>query len=313
MPALSFVAPANAVRYCGAWPTFVDVSPETWQWDLAKVREFLTEHCEPGPRPGDLRNRHTGRRVAALLPVHLLGGLADVAGLQELAIEFSLPLVEDAAEALGATCEGAGIGAPIVGEAEIRRIVCTSFNGNKIITTGGGGALLSNDADLARRARHLSTTAKTDAVEFDHDEVGYNYRMSNMAAALGVAQLAQLDGCVARKREIAAAYDSALLSSPRIAGSMPVIPGVRPNHWLYTILLEENSRPMIRHLASKGIQSRPLWKALPDLAFLAGCHVHSDRVARELVERAISLPSSVGLANEDQLSVISEIRSYLGA
>ena len=310
LPALSFVAPANAIRYCGAWPVFIDVSLETWQWDAEKVADFLRHDCMRGV-DGVLRNRHTGRRVAAMMPVHLLGGMAPLDRLIPLCREFSLPLIEDAAEAFGSRWDGNGIGAPIPGDEDIVRMVCTSFNGNKIMTTGGGGALFSNDPGHAARARHLSTTAKTDAVEFDHDEVGYNYRMSNMAAALGVGQLRQMDRFIARKTAIAKTYDTALLDHPRIVGACPDTPHVTPNHWLYTLRLRANSRPLLKRLASRAIQTRPLWKPLSTLSFLANCHIHSDQATRMLAETCLSIPCGVGLTLDEQADVVSAILEEL--
>jgi perosamine synthetase len=310
LPALSFVAPANAIRYCSAWPTFIDVSIDTWQWDLDAVEDFLRHHCHRDAA-GALRNRHTGRRVAAVMPVHLLGGMAPLDRIIPLCREFSLPLIEDAAEAFGSRWNGMGIGAPIPGDEDIVRIVCTSFNGNKIMTTGGGGALFSNDPHHAARARHLSTTAKTDPVEFDHDEVGFNYRMSNMAAALGVGQLRQMDHFIARKTAIAKTYAAALQNHPLILGSCPDTPHVTSNHWLHTLILRENSRPLLKQLASRGIQARPLWKPLSTLSFLANCHIHSDQAARQLAENCLSIPCSVGLTDAEQEEVIGAILSLL--
>lgn len=309
LPALSFVAPANAIRYCKAWPTFIDVSLDTWQWDLNQVEEFLREGCQQD-EAGTLRNRVTGRRVAAVMPVHLLGGMADIPRLVELCAEFGLPLIEDAAESFGSRLNGGGIGARVAGDERISRIVCTSFNGNKIMTTGGGGALFTNDAAQAARAKHLSTTAKTDAVEFDHDEVGYNYRLSNMAAALGVGQLAQMDAFVAKKRQIAKRYDAELSGVPGILGSLPATAGVESNGWLHTIRLDRNSRPLLKFLSGRSIQSRPLWKLLSELPFLKSCHVHSDENGRILVETALSIPCSVGLTDDEQSQVIEAIRAY---
>jgi perosamine synthetase len=310
LPALSFVAPANAIRYCKAWPTFIDVSLETWQWDLDLVEDFLRNGCYQDGATGPLRNRQTGRRVAAVMPVHLLGGMADLPRLVELCAEFKLPLIEDAAEAFGSKINGGGIGSPVAGDEGISRIVCTSFNGNKIMTTGGGGALFTNDAAQAARAKHLSTTAKTDVVEFDHDEVGYNYRLSNMAAALGVGQLRQMDHFVGKKKEIAERYDAAFSATPGILGSLPATAGVESNHWLHTVRLDRNSRSLLKYLSGHSIQSRPLWRLLSDLPFLTSCHVHSDQNGRELVETALSIPCSVGLTDNEQSQVIAAIQAF---
>ena len=307
LPALSFVAPANAIRYCNAWPVFIDVSASTWQWDIDQVEDFLRNHCER-KADGSLRNLHTGRRIGAIMPVHLLGGMADMDRIVLLCREFDLPLVEDAAEAFGARWKNRGIGAPLAGgDEDISRMVCTSFNGNKIMTTGGGGAILTNCPRQAERARHLSTTAKTDPVEFDHDEVGFNYRMSNMAAALGVGQLRQMDHFIARKTAIARTYDAALGNHTSIYGSCPVTPNVTHSHWLHTLRLRKNPRKLLKELASRGIQTRPLWKPLSTLSYLADCHIHSDTATRQLADDCLSIPCSVGLSEEQQREVIDLI------
>lgn len=310
LPALSFVSPANAIRYQGAWPTFVDVSMTDWQMDTGQIEDFLTHSCERDAT-GELRNTHTGRRVAAIMPVHLLGGIADLDALTQIAAEHRLPLIEDAAECLGARWKSNGIGAPLENEPDIQRITCTSFNGNKIMTTGGGGALLTNCSKTAELAKHLSTTAKTDDIEFDHDQVGYNYRMSNMAAALGVGQLKQLDYFLERKKEIADRYTAAFSSHGAIPATLPTGKHATNSHWLYTILLDRNSRSLLKHLAENGIQTRPLWKPLSSLGYLSDCHVVADTNTRDLAQRALSLPCSVGLSPEDQDKVIDQVSGHL--
>jgi len=311
LPALSFVSPANAIRYQGAWPTFVDVSMLDWQIDIGQIEDFLSNSCKRDSS-GNLLNIHTGRRIAAIMPVHLLGGMADLDALIRIAAEHRLPLIEDAAECLGARWKEKGIGALLQNQPEIQRFTCTSFNGNKIMTTGGGGALLTNCPETAQLAKHLSTTAKTDDIEFDHDQVGYNYRMSNMAAALGVGQLEQLDYFLERKKEIAERYTEEFSACGAIPATLPTGRHVTNSHWLYTILLERDSRDLLRHLAEEGIQTRPLWKPLSSLSYLSGCHVVSDDNTRVLAERALSLPCSVGLSKNDQDTVIGQVIGYLG-
>ena len=203
IPNLTFVATANAVRYCGAHPVLVDLEPDHWQIDTGLVRRFLESDCESVD--GELRNRRTGRRVGALMPVHLLGHPCNMDALSELAGTYGLPLVEDASESLGATFDGRPMGT-------IGDIGCFSFNGNKVITAGGGGMIVTDDEAWAKRAKHLRTQAKCDPIEYDHDEVGYNYRMVNVLAALGCAQLEQLDRFLETKRSIAARYDQAFSS-----------------------------------------------------------------------------------------------------
>jgi perosamine synthetase len=305
MPALTFVAPANAVRYCHAWPVFVDVSASDWQLDIDKLATFLRAECEW--TKGMLRNRLTQRRIAAVMPVHLLGDLCDVDAVAEIAAEFNLPVVEDAAECVGATYKGRGIGAPVAGIEPSRRQVATSFNGNKIITTGGGGALFTDDEELARRARHLATTAKTDPVAFFHDEVGYNYRLTNVLAALGVAQLERLNIHVARKRAIAARYARALHARPGVAAVHPRAPHTEPIYWLYTVLLDCPATDAVRLLNAAGIQARPLWTPMADLPAFRSCQSFAVDAAPRLHDSAVSLPSSVSITNEEQDYVIEQV------
>ncbi|MCE7871236.1 aminotransferase class I/II-fold pyridoxal phosphate-dependent enzyme, partial [bacterium CPR1] len=186
VPSLTFIAPANAVRYLGAWPTFLDVEPRYWQIDPAAVERFLREDCQRSS-DGCLRNRHTGRVVRCLLAVHLLGHPCEMDSLLSLCAEFGLFLLEDATESLGARYRESPVGSH-------GQLACFSFNGNKIVTTGGGGMLVTNDDHLAERARYLSTQAKDDPLEYVHNEVGYNYRLTSLQAAFGLAQLEQLEG-----------------------------------------------------------------------------------------------------------------------
>ncbi len=309
MPGITFVAPANAVRYCNAWPTFVDISENDWQLDIGKLSEFLAQHCTR--RDGRLYNRVTGRRIAAILPVHILGGMADIDAVAELAEEYALPLVEDAAECLGATYQGRPIGAPLPSACPPLRLVTTSFNGNKIITTGGGGAILTNDADLAAQAKHLTTTAKADKVEFFHDRVGYNYRLTNIAAALGVAQLEVLEEYVEIKRSIASRYTEAFTGNGAIVTHREPA-NCRSTFWLYSVMLDRPSRPVIDELGRIGIMSRPIWMPIYRLPpFQDGCMAYRCDFAEEFYRRALSLPSSVGLRKDQQDRVIESLGRLL--
>ncbi len=301
---LTFIAPANAVRYLGAHPVFVDAEPRYWQMDPEKLEGFLSQDCEP--RGGHLVNRHTGRRVRALLPVHILGGLCDLDAILGLARKYDLPVVEDATECLGARWGDRGAGS-------MGLIGCFSFNGNKIITTGGGGMLVTADADLAARARYLTTQAKDDPVEFVHGAVGYNFRLPNLLAALGCAQMEVLDEFVARKRAFAAAYaadfeglDSLTLPRER--------PGTFSTFWLYTVLVDAarskvDSRGLLRSLESQGIQSRPLWQPMHLSPAHRGAYATDCSVAERLNRQALSIPCSAGLAEGDRARVARAIRS----
>ncbi len=302
VPSLTFIAPANAVRYVLAWPVILDVDPDSWQLSPSTVADFLDNRCETSA--GELRNLKTGRRVSAILPVHILGHPVDMDPIMRLAEKHSLSIIEDSTESLGASYGRRSAGT-------IGNIGCFSFNGNKLITTGGGGMVVTNDAALASRVRYLSTQAKDDPLEYIHGEVGYNYRLTNIQAALGVAQLAQIDGFIQAKHAIAERYAAAFASLEGVT-LMPDAPWADRMPWLYTILVEPNAfgmsgRNVIAKLRDARIQARPLWEPL----HLSEAHAADERVecpvAESLYERAISLPSSSNLTQSDQELVIARV------
>jgi perosamine synthetase len=294
VPTLTFIAPVNAIRYCQAHPVFVDADPATWQLDVEKAARFLSQRCKR--RAGGCYNRRSGRRIRAILPVHLLGLACPMERLMGLAQEHGLRIIEDAAEAMGVRVHGRHAGT-------FGDIGVLSFNGNKIITAGGGGMLVTKQRDLAERARHLTTQAQDDPAEYVHQEIGYNYRLTNIQAALGAAQLEQLDGFIERKRAIAAAYAEVLRG---VAGVtlMPAMDEAQPTYWLYTILLRagttrEARQAVIRRLAQQGISARALWHPIHQLPPYEGCETVEIEHAARLHERGVSLPSSVGLTIEE--------------
>jgi perosamine synthetase len=300
---LTFIAPANAVRYAGAWPVFVDAEPDYWQMDPQRVSDFLEKECRW--EKGGLRNRATGRRVKAIIPVHILGHPVDLKPILELAREFELVVIEDATESLGSKYHGRPTGS-------LADMACFSFNGNKIITTGGGGMLVTDNEAWARHAKHLTTQAKADPVEYIHDEIGYNYRLTNLHAAMGCAQLEQLDDFVAKKRQIAQAYVEALKGVPGLTPMSEAL-WAFSNFWMFTILIDSkqfgmNSRQLLKFLAEKKIQSRPLWQPI----HLSPAHAASQpppcKVAQMLYENCLSLPCSVGIRLEDVKRVAAAIR-----
>jgi perosamine synthetase len=290
VPALSFVATANAVSHCGAIPHFVDSNQATLGMDAETVREHLSAIAELTDH--GLRNRHTGRRIAALVPMHTFGQPADLEPLLELALQYRIPMVEDAAESLGSTYHGRHTGT-------FGKLGILSFNGNKIITTGGGGAILTDDPELARRARHLTTTAKIPHPwEFVHDEVAWNYRLPNLNAALGCAQLERLGGILARKRQLAGRYQDAFQEVPGV--SFVVEPaGCVSNYWLNTIRLETPDKMTLNQLLLRlneaGYLCRPAWRLLHRLPMYSECPRAPLAVAEALEVSLINLPSSVRL------------------
>ncbi len=300
--ALTFIAPAFAIRYAGAWPVMVDAEPDYWEMDTNAAADFLDKGCRW--TAGALINRGTGRRVRAILPVHILGHPVDMAPLQALAQKYGLALIEDATESLGANYRGQKTGA-------LSDAACFSFNGNKIITTGGGGMLVTDNEAWAKRARYLATQAKDDSLEYIHGAVGYNYRLTNLQAAMGCAQMEQLDSYVAAKRAIADNYRRALAEAPGVT-PMREAEWAFSSHWLFTVLVDpeaygQDSRALLRALGEAGIQSRPLWHPLHRNPVFAGLPVVGGQVSERLNRQALSLPCSVDLSPEAQGRVTEAI------
>lgn len=302
MPALSFAAPAFAVSYLGASPAFVDVEPEYWQIDVAKVADFLEHECEV--EGGSLVNRRTRARIAAILPVHALGHPVDVDPLLELAARYELPVVEDAAEAMGAQYRGRAPGT-------FGLLGCLSFNGNKVMTAGGGGMILTADDELASRALYLSTQAKDDPLEYIHGEVGFNYRLSNVLAAVGCGQLEVLERNVEARRRIAQTYVAAFADARGLT-PMREAPWAHCTFWLFTVRIDPagfgiDSRELLLRLARQGIQTRPLWQPLHlSQPFIGATAFHCENAAT-IAAQALSLPSSSGLGDDDQARVIDAV------
>jgi perosamine synthetase len=301
---LTFIAPANAIRYVGAWPVFIDAEPDYWQMDPQKVIDFLEEECRW--TDGELRNKTTSRRVKAILPVHILGHPVNMDPILEVAEKYHLTVIEDATESLGAKYKGQMVGT-------LGDIACFSFNGNKIITTGGGGMIVTDNEDWAEKAKYLTTQAKDDPLEYMHNEIGYNYRLTNIQAAMGVAQLEQLDEYIDTKRRIAATYPSAFNELPGIT-SMQEANWAFSIFWMYTVLFDENeygidSRTLLRALRERNIQTRPLWQPIHNSPAYEGDLACPCEIAEMLKCTALSLPCSVGVNSEEQQRVIQAIAS----
>ena len=291
MPALTFVATANAVNYCGATPHFVDSEERTLGVDAVRLRAYLAQHTEQ--RAGLCINRNTGKVIRAVVPMHTFGHPVDLDGLLAVAHDFNVALVEDAAESLGSYYHGQHTGT-------FGRLGTLSFNGNKTITTGGGGAILTNDPDLARRAKHLTTTAKLPhAWEYRHDEIGYNYRMPNLNAALGCAQLEQLPAFLDSKRTLFLHYQNAFANIPGV--KLVAEPeGSRSNYWLHALLLDRDQSfqrdVLLKATNEAGLMTRPVWALMQELTPFANCPRMELTCAVDLAGRLINIPSSAGLA-----------------
>ena len=291
---LTFAATANAVAYVGARPAFVDVDPGTWQLDPALLAETLQTRARQGRLP------------AAVITVDLYGQCADADAIADACARFDVPIIEDAAEALGATYKDRRAGA-------LGRLAVFSFNGNKIITTSGGGMLVADEAALVERARFLATQARDPAPHYEHSTVGYNYRLSNLLAAVGRAQLAGLDAKVAARRRVNARYRDGLADLPGL-GFMREAPYGRSTCWLTCVTVAAEAfgagPDEIREaLAAADIEARPVWKPMHLQPVFAECAVAGGAVAADLFARGLCLPSGSSLAPADQDRVIDVVRS----
>lgn len=290
LPALTFVATANAVSYCGAVPHFVDIEETTLGVDAQRLADYLRENTEL--RKDRCFNKHTGRCIRALVAVHSFGHPANIDALLSLCDQYGLVLIEDAAEALGSLYKNRHCGS-------FGLINALSFNGNKIITSGGGGAILTNNDDLAKQARHLTTTAKLPhAWEFIHDQVAYNYRLPNINAALGLAQLEQIESFVQNKRSLQKRYEHTFANHENVT-IFSEARDARSNYWLNLLLLNhadmEARDSLLEYCHSANIQSRPVWRLLHKLPMYKDAP-HMPLVTSKAIEaRTICLPSSVSL------------------
>jgi len=287
VPALSFVATANSVRHCGAEPHFADSDPLTLGLSVPALAEQLSRLTEV--RAQGCFNRQTGRRIAAIAPMHTFGHPIDMPALLGLARGLGVPVVEDAAESLGSFLDGRHTGT--FGACGV-----LSFNGNKIVTTGGGGAIITDDPGLARRAKHITTTAKLPHQwAFLHDEVAYNFRLPNLNAALGCAQLEHLDEFVADKRRLAELYARAFAEVPSVRLFLER-PNTRVNYWLQTLILDravaQQRDAILAATNADGLMTRPTWELLPRLPMYRNSPAMPLPVAEDLAERIVNLPSS---------------------
>ncbi|HSN84626.1 MAG TPA: DegT/DnrJ/EryC1/StrS family aminotransferase, partial [Polyangiales bacterium] len=286
---LTFAATANAIRYVGATPVFIDSERESWNMDAALLEEALHHAARRGALP------------KAVVTVDLYGQCADYDVILEACAAHGVPVIEDAAEALGATYQGKAAGSFGV-------LGVLSYHGNKIITTSGGGALVSDDPTMTAKARHLASQARQPVPHYEHQELGYNYRLSNLLAALGRAQLARLDGFIERRREINRAYREALGGLQGVSFPSERL-GSRSTYWLTCLLLDDTRLGVgpdeIReHLETHNVEARPVWKPMHLQPLYRDCRVIGGTVAKDLFHRGLCLPSGSSLTDADQRRVI---------
>lgn len=290
VPALTFVATANAVAYCGAVCHFVDSQAETLGLDPVKLYDYLKDVAYV--KDGACYNRRTGRRIKAVVPMHTFGHPVDMQKLQEVCSIYHLEIVEDAAESLGSYYHEKHTG-------NFGKLATVSFNGNKIVTTGGGGAILTNDEELGKLAKHLTTTAKiSHPYLFQHDQLGYNYRMPNINAALGCAQLEQLPRFLQKKRVLAHTYKEKLKDVNGVT-FVEEPTGTQSNYWLNAVMLDvaslEERNEVIEAFHHEKIFVRPAWALMHQLTMYQDCPKMDLKCAEEIEKRLINLPSSVSL------------------
>ena len=308
VPTLTFIAPVNAISYNGANPVFMDAD-EYYNIDVEKTIEFINK--ETVFKDGFTVNKTTNKRITAIVPVHVWGNACWLDDLLPLCEERNISVVEDASESMGTVYtlgkyEGRHTGT-------IGLLGCLSFNGNKIITSGGGGMILTDDEKLAEKARYLTTQAKDDPGRFIHDEIGYNFRLTNIQAALGVAQLEQLPAFMKRKREIFSQYQAAF---ENIAGlTLAVVPHyANNNHWMNLLQMDsevfgEDKDALMKRIEKNGIQTRPVWSFNHLQKPYKDCQSYKIERSNKLVENSLCLPSSTNLSDED----IEQLINILGS
>lgn len=302
VPTLTFIASANVIRYCGAYPIFMDCDRASLCVDVEKVITFLSNECELR-RDGCTYNRRTDRRVKAIIPVHIFGHPVDMEPLVEISKKHNITVIEDATESLGSEYKGKKTGS-------FGNVGCLSFNGNKIVTTGGGGMVVTDRKNLADRVRHLNTQAKKDPFEYDHDEIGYNYRLTNIQAAMGVAQMERLNEFIAIKRKNAVFYKELLSGEDRVEFVWEQ-PWAKSNFWFYTLKVsKEHKKPLIEHLLSKKIQIRPMWRLIHTLPMYREFQAYLIEKAVKAYNNCINLPCSVNLKEAEIKFIVKKIKEY---
>jgi len=297
-PNITFIATCNAIKYTGADPILIDTDENTWQMDLNLLEEFLANETEI--RDNNCYYKKDGRRIPVIMPVHVLGNMTDMDRLLSISKQYNLTVIEDSTEALGSYYKGKHAGS-------FGLMGTFSYNGNKIITTGGGGMIVTDDEALAKKAKHLTTQAKSDPFEYIHDEIGYNYRLVNVAAAMGVAQMEMLPTFLKRKKEIISFYKNALSNIGDIS-FQEVSEDVDPNWWLPTIKTTRQ-REILKILNDNKMQSRPFWVPMNQLRMFKDDIYYNRNDRSDFVYRhCLSIPCSTNITDSELESVSNKIK-----
>lgn len=301
VPALTFIAPVNAVSYTGAKPVFIDSDRKSLGISPEALEDFVSKNCSFNN--GRLVNNLSGREIKSIIAVNILGHSCMMDELLAFAKKYNLTLIEDNAEGAGCHYNGKHVGS-------YGRFACFSFNGNKVLTTGGGGMIAAQDIEDVKLAKHLSTQAKLDGLDYSHDMTGYNYRMSNIQAALGLAQLENVEKMIARKRDIHAVYEKELSNLPDTE-LFTEQSWCRSNYWFALLLLPAGKRDeFMEFMTLKNIQTRPFWKLNHLHPMFNDCSKGDLPVAEELWERGVCFPCFQGMSDEDVSTVVSTIKSF---
>lgn len=303
-PNLTFVATLNSISYTNAEPVLIDINEKTWQIDINLLEIWLANNTETKSVNGKLvtYDLKTNKRISAIVPVHVLGGFADIVSIIEIGKKYGISIVEDSTEALGSFHKKKHAGT--FGDFGV-----ISFNGNKIISTGGGGMILTNNDDFALKAKHITTTAKSDPMEYFHDEIGYNYRLVNVLAAIGLAQMENFEKILKRKKEITNNYKKELSNIGDIM-FQENLENTNPNCWLFTFRTKK-MRDLLEYLNLQKIQCRPFWIPMNSLPMFKHLRYISDLdISNKIYSECISIPSSSNLSNFDQSKVIMEIKKF---
>ena len=303
-PNITFIATLNAIKYTGAQPILIDVDINNWQMDLGLLEQYLEQNTEfKTTKSGTYCfDTTTNKRVRAIMPVHVLGNIGDMDRLLSISKKYHLDIIEDSTEALGATFKNKHAGT-------FGKIGVFSFNGNKIISTGGGGVIVTDDQAIAKKARHLTTQAKISAMDYIHDEIGYNYRLVNVLAAIGVAQMETFNTTLQSKASMDRFYRKHLNNIGDIKfQEIPV--GTHPNGWLFTFRTSK-MRQLLAYLNSNGVQARPFWMPMNQLEmFKKDIYITNANVSATVYETSISIPSSTGITNKQLQTVVETIKAF---
>ncbi len=301
---LTFVATLNSIKYTGATPVLFDIDEKTWQIDINLINKWLQKETVFEMLNGKKITIHkkTKKKVSAILPVHVLGGLVDMKKIIEISKIYNIKVIEDSSEALGSYYGGQHSGT--FGDLGV-----FSFNGNKIITTGGGGMIITNNKLFSKRAKHITKTAKVNSIDYFHDEIGYNYRLVNILAGIGIAQMENFEKILDKKKKIDVNYKNELSDIDGLIFQKHY-KKTKPNNWLFTFRTQ-NMRGLLNYVLKNGIESRPFWTPMNELPMFTDCeYITENEISKKIFNECISIPSSASLTESDQMKVIKLIRKF---